>query len=74
MTNARFEKALKTVRLYMGSEGLSIKVQQRFYNRMRKELSAIAASKGLDEGEVAEAFEREARSRGVLTPQPGKDY
>lgn len=74
VSKAQVEKAVKAAQLYHGSEGLYVKTQQRFYDRMMKLVNAIADKHGADRQSVFDQITAEARRRGKISPLPGKDY
>lgn len=71
---ALLERAVKAAQLYCGSEGARIQHQQRFYTRMDRAITAVAAKAGIDRQDANDQIIREARRRGCVIPRPGKDY
>lgn len=65
-TLAKAQKAVKAIREYMGSDGLPIKTQQRFYNRMMKAMDGLEMYR--------DAIEARANELGPIHLRPGKDY
>lgn len=66
--------AVEAARLYMGSEGLPIKTQQRFYKRMMKAIERAARAAKMDVHIAHQQITARASSLGRVRPQPGKDY
>jgi len=69
---ADVEKAVLAARLYHGSAGLPIRVQQRLYDRKRRAADAVRRRTGAQD--AGEQIEREALRLGPVMPSPGKDY
>jgi hypothetical protein len=68
------ENAVDIMRLYLGSvDYATVRAQQRFYERTRREVASLAKKTGQDEASVWEQIENEARRRGIVRPRPGKD-
>ena len=71
---AYLEKAVMAAQLYLGAEGLPIRVQDRFYKRMQRAVASVAKKRDLPEQFANDEITREAIRRGRITPRPGKDY
>ena len=71
---ALLERAVKAAQLYCGADGLYVKAQQRFYARMDKAITAVATKAGVDRQQAWNQIHAEAKRRGCIAPQPGKDY
>ncbi len=71
---AQLEGAVRAWQLYMGSEGLPIKAQQRFYDKAMKLTAQVDKKLGSPYPSVHQQITDEARRRGKISPQPGKDY
>jgi hypothetical protein len=71
---ADIEKAVIATQLYMGSEGLSVRIQDRFYQRMQRAIQSLAKKRELTLQHAHDEITREAARRGQIRPKPGKDY
>lgn len=69
------EEAIKAAQLYHGSARaqMRIKDEQKLYDRMQRKIDAVAKRRGIDRNEAYEQITSAARSRGGITPIPGKD-
>ena len=68
------EAAVKAAQLYIGSAlAAPIRDQQRLYNSMQRKIAAVAKRRGMDEYSTHEQIMNAAKSRGGITPTPGKD-
>jgi hypothetical protein len=66
-------KAIHAARVYHGSFGkVSIKTQQRLYDRMRKAAEAVQRRTGVED--AAQQISEEAQRLGPVTPTPGRNY
>lgn len=71
---ALLERAVKEMQLYMGSQNYaSIRQQEKLYARFTKSANQIAGATGMLLADVWRQLEAEARKRGAIRPQPGKD-
>lgn len=71
---AYLEKAVLATQLYMGADGLSVRIQDRFYKRMQKAIISASTKGKLPHHFVHDEITREAARRGKVIPKPGKDY
>lgn len=68
------EKAVRAWQLYHGSfEHVTIRDQQRLYDRARRFTQAVAKSYKLNYRDALEQLTGEARKRGSVRPQLGRD-
>ena len=75
LSKATVKKAIKEMRLYLGGlDKLRIRDQQRLYDRVGKSIDKIADQTGMNPHDVREQLADKARSLGIITPMPGKDY
>ena len=71
---ADLEKAVSFARLYQGSDGTTtIKQAQRLYDRMVKACQKVADARGFTLESVMDQVGAEAKRRGAVIPQVGKD-
>lgn len=66
----KFNAAVTKQRLYHGSQGCPIKVQQKLMNAANRAINNL----GWDIYEAYEAVVDKANALGPITPMPGKDY
>jgi phage I-like protein len=66
--------ALTAARLYIGSEGLPIRVQQKLYAKLQRKIVAVEKVHGASNGAVYDEVIARAHSLGRIIPSPGKDY
>lgn len=71
---ALLERAVKAAQLYCGSTGARVRDQQRLYERMQRNVEAVARKAGMDTDSTHEQIIAEAKRRGCIAPLPGKDY
>jgi len=68
-------KAVKAMQLYLGSvDKTNIKTQQRFYNKVSAIVDQIASKYGMDNKDVWDQVEQQAKKLGIHTVMPGKDF
>lgn len=75
-SKAKLEAAVKAVQLLLGSRrGATMRVrdEQKLHDRAWKLVRGIATITGMDEIDVWNQVEAEARKRGLKTPLPGMD-
>lgn len=66
--------AVETMQKYLGSvDFVALSAQQKLYDRVAKQLAAIAVQTGMSQTQVWEQVETQARRKGVIRPVPGKD-
>ena len=71
---ALLERAVKATQLYCGSDGLHIRIANRFYTRMVAATTKVADVSGMSYDDAANQITSEAKRRGCVSPTPGKDY
>ena len=67
------KEAVNAWQLYYGSEGLNVKIQDRFYKKAMRLTSSIGEKIGSLQSAYDQLTSR-ARSLGKIIPRPGKDY
>lgn len=70
----QLENSVRTMQLYFGSQGTTrITDQQRLYDRVNRQIKALADKLGMDINDVYEQVSNEAQKRGKIVPKPGRD-
>ena len=65
--------AVRAMRLYLGSvDFVSVRDQQRFFDRAKKAADRVASMKGLTAADAWTQIMAEARRQGVIRPVPGQ--
>jgi len=70
----KVERALNDARLYIGSSGTPIKVQERLYKKVIAHSTSIAEQRNMNTNDVWQQLMDKAVSVGPIVPRPGKDY
>jgi hypothetical protein len=74
LPKAKIDAAVEAARMYAGSEGLPVNIQQRFYAKLMRRCAAVAKATGNTEANVFEQITARAQSLGRIYPRPAKDY
>lgn len=75
MTSRGIKRAVEAMRRYLGVvDRAPVAVQQRFYRAAHRRVDAVATHHGMTPELAWEQIEKEARRRGIILGQPGKDF
>ena len=71
----KLEVAIRDMRLLLGGRRARMRIrdEERLQSRVKKHVDDIVQITGMDPTDVWNQLENEARSRGAMTPLPGKD-
>ena len=73
----QLQAAIHDMQVYLGanrSPTRRIRDTQRLYDRVRRKVDRIADKAGIPPDSAWSQIETEARSRGIISPMPGKDF